>query len=329
MNYPEPLIQPEGIHGYVSTQQMYSNILSRFKIHRSVHPLAPTIPDHSEFIELSSRRRIRLIHVKPDPENENVKRSFRLSTEEYWFTRWNRPMRSAACNCSFRRSQRFNKYYDKFSLTLKTETTAEQNDSTENNHNQPKGCTPKSNLIDNYTDKLISDILTAAYVEYIAIKTASKKFIEPQLMGCTNKKANNDRDECDKAVLNQDSNNLNFNDQSNKVQKESDDVNVDGSQVKYRRNGKNCMHGLQFTKSTVSIIVYLKGMQLYNPNALFCYIRNRWYYCYMVLVVQQMYGGMCCIVWSALVTKCLLQICLAMDIVQCRIVRKLIHFQVY
>lgn len=150
MSYPEEFTSTERTSGYFSVLQTYVNLLPCFKLGRAVHPSEPVAPEYSEFLEISSRRRIRVIHIKPEKavkENAN-RRSFRLSTEEYWFTRWNRPMRNVACNCSFRRSQRFSKY--SVSSFRQSATTSKE----------------KTFVVENYADKLICDILVAAFKEY-------------------------------------------------------------------------------------------------------------------------------------------------------------------
>lgn len=86
-----------------------------------IYPLEVSAPDDSEFIKLQSKIQIRTIHVKPDnyiKDNIN-KRSYELRnqfrrslSEEYWFTRCNKPIRNTSCNCSFRRSQRVSNIND-------------------------------------------------------------------------------------------------------------------------------------------------------------------------------------------------------------------------
>ncbi|KAJ9595693.1 hypothetical protein L9F63_013106 [Diploptera punctata] len=108
---------------------------------RQVHPATSTSNTHvgDKFIHLGSHRRIRVIHIESnkhkvnswyvvgkddDLENmgykseglnvSNKRKSLsllsnysELSSEEYWFTRWNKPLKAAdPCNCSFRKSWR-------------------------------------------------------------------------------------------------------------------------------------------------------------------------------------------------------------------------------
>ena len=106
---------------------------------RQVHPATSSTQMGTKFIHLGSHRGIRIIHIetnrhkanswyvvgteddlesmgyKSDGLNPiNKRKSLSLlsnysevSSEEYWFTRWNRPLKVAdPCNCSFRKSWR-------------------------------------------------------------------------------------------------------------------------------------------------------------------------------------------------------------------------------
>lgn len=93
-----------------------TNFLTHLNIGHPVHPIEPSAPDHSEFVEINSKIKIRVIHVtptqvqipseyRPAPRNSvNKKRNTNSLSEEYWFTRWNKPLKIGNCNCSFRRS---------------------------------------------------------------------------------------------------------------------------------------------------------------------------------------------------------------------------------
>lgn len=98
------------------------------------HPFAD-----SHFIQLNSHRRIRVVHINANAHKSSggcmngagqhvetmripsegchynskhrnlslISNDSELSSEEYWFTRWNRPLRMEdSCNCSFRKSWR-------------------------------------------------------------------------------------------------------------------------------------------------------------------------------------------------------------------------------
>jgi hypothetical protein len=104
-----------------------------------VYPAASHPFADSHFIQLSSHRKIRVVHINADarkyggwcmngagPHVETmglplegchynskhrnlslISNNSEVSSEEYWFTRWNRPLRMEdSCNCSFRKSWR-------------------------------------------------------------------------------------------------------------------------------------------------------------------------------------------------------------------------------
>ncbi|PSN36741.1 hypothetical protein C0J52_23613 [Blattella germanica] len=106
---------------------------------RQVHPTTTSTCMGTKFIQLSSQRRIRVIHIESNRHKANswymsgIEEDFgnmgykfdefhvnnkrkslsllsnysELSSEEYWFTRWNRPLKiNDTCNCSFRKSWR-------------------------------------------------------------------------------------------------------------------------------------------------------------------------------------------------------------------------------
>lgn len=106
---------------------------------RQVHPAASHPFADTHFIQLSSHRRIRVVHISANtPKSSDwcmngvgqrveamripsegchynskhrnlslISNDSELSSEEYWFTRWNRPLRMEdSCNCSFRKSWR-------------------------------------------------------------------------------------------------------------------------------------------------------------------------------------------------------------------------------
>lgn len=96
-----------------------TNFLAHLNVGCPIHPIEPAAPDHSEFVVISSKIKIRVIHVtpihaqiqippayrSPTPRNSiNKKRNTNSLSEEYWFTRWNKPLKIGNCNCSFRRS---------------------------------------------------------------------------------------------------------------------------------------------------------------------------------------------------------------------------------
>ncbi|CAH0561772.1 unnamed protein product [Brassicogethes aeneus] len=107
------------------TEEFYTNIgcvpkvvstwrsfVSSLKFGHQVHPLDPIPPEDSEFIVIDSKFNIRVIHIKPSEKKRPppvLRESFKRNSlsEEYWFTKWNRPLKIGNCNCSFRRSMRY------------------------------------------------------------------------------------------------------------------------------------------------------------------------------------------------------------------------------
>lgn len=93
-----------------SWQQFFAN----FNINHPIYPLDPVAPKHSEFFIINSKIHIRVIHVRPENAHKLVLRrcsndraSKRNSlAEEYWFMKWNKPIKPGNCSCSFRRSFR-------------------------------------------------------------------------------------------------------------------------------------------------------------------------------------------------------------------------------
>ena len=106
---------------------------------QQVHPAASHPFADSHFIQLNSHRRIRVVHINANARKSgsgcmngvgqhvettriptdgchyNIKHrnlslisnDSELSSEDYWFTRWNRPLRMEdSCNCSFRKTWR-------------------------------------------------------------------------------------------------------------------------------------------------------------------------------------------------------------------------------
>lgn len=135
-----------------------------FTLGHPVHPVQQTAPNNSEFINLGPKIRIRVIHVKPS--NETVLKeqypcfSFntkRLSlTEEYWFTRWNKPLKTGICNCSFRRSLRYSAIMDVKSDTKRL-----------SNFDLPA---TRITNVDTFVERLVQDTLFEALQEYVMSK---------------------------------------------------------------------------------------------------------------------------------------------------------------
>lgn len=139
-------------------------ILRYFTLGHPIHPVQQTAPSHSEFISLRPKVRIRVIHVKPDDQTvlkeEYPCFSFnakRLSlSEEYWFTRWNKPLKTGICNCSFRRSLRYSTILD-----------------TKNNSNRLSNFDiPPTRItnVDTFVERLVQETLFEALQEYVMNK---------------------------------------------------------------------------------------------------------------------------------------------------------------
>lgn len=95
----------------------WRDFLSTLNNHR-IHPSIPLAPKEFEFIVIDSKIQIHVIHLYPG-SNRRSQLSKRLSldvnsyskrnslSEEYWFMKWNKPLKIGSCNCSFRRSMRY------------------------------------------------------------------------------------------------------------------------------------------------------------------------------------------------------------------------------
>lgn len=95
----------------------WRNFLSTLNNHR-IHPSEPLAPKEFEFIVIDSKIQIHVIHLYPG-SNKRSQLSKRLSSDvnnyskrnslsnEYWFMKWNKPVKIGTCTCSFRRSLRY------------------------------------------------------------------------------------------------------------------------------------------------------------------------------------------------------------------------------
>lgn len=95
----------------------WNTFLSTLNSGHKIHPFDQNPPRDCEFIVIDSKIQIRVIHVSPgfirksvilsQPvlfDSTNAKRC--SLSEEYWFNKWNKPLKLGNCNCSFRRSLR-------------------------------------------------------------------------------------------------------------------------------------------------------------------------------------------------------------------------------
>lgn len=95
----------------------WKQFLSMLSNHR-IHPAVPLASKEFEFIVIESKIQIHVIHLHPG-NNRRSQLSKRLSfdvnnyskrnslSEEYWFMKWNKPLKIGNCNCSFRKSLRY------------------------------------------------------------------------------------------------------------------------------------------------------------------------------------------------------------------------------
>lgn len=136
----------------------YTNLLSCLKLRHSVHPQQPVEPKHSEFFEVTSRRRLRIIHIKPNKTelnnlkdnngiNEKTPNDNRVSGE-YWFTCWNKPIQNTTCNCSFRKSKK------NFTVDKRNRYSCMSNSSI-------------NDKLEMFVEKLITNAMLIAYQEYL------------------------------------------------------------------------------------------------------------------------------------------------------------------
>lgn len=95
----------------------WRNFVSSLNNHR-IHPADPLALKEFEFIVIDSKIQIHVIYLYLG-NNRRSQLSKRLSldaysyskrnslSEEYWFMKWNKPLKIGSCNCSFRRSLRY------------------------------------------------------------------------------------------------------------------------------------------------------------------------------------------------------------------------------
>ncbi|KAF5293318.1 hypothetical protein FQR65_LT10983 [Abscondita terminalis] len=156
------------------------SFLRNFTCGQSVHPLEPAAPQFSEYLLLPHHRRLRIIHILPNTTIKNIHRplsdskirSSRSSlSEEYWFTRWNKPLKLGNCNCSFRRSQRFSSLsHQRLSLSVYRPVSVIANDT--NNLSQYNIPPTKIVNLETFVERLIQETLFEVFQEYF-MKTAT------------------------------------------------------------------------------------------------------------------------------------------------------------
>lgn len=134
-----------------------------------VYPMEKDAPKNSEFFYLQSKSTIRTIHIKPE-KKQIVKRHstfdrrnpFRSSlSEEYWFTKCDKPLQHGSCHCSFRNSQRVSKMSsDIINLQM---------------NNCKVRISVKIVNIETYIERLMQETFLQAFQEYFILKGSDKK----------------------------------------------------------------------------------------------------------------------------------------------------------
>ncbi|KAK9890146.1 hypothetical protein WA026_008952 [Henosepilachna vigintioctopunctata] len=102
--------------GFVTgLQTSWREFLSWIRTGHAIHPLEPITTEYSEFLVLNTKIKLHCIHINPDLlrkskilefQSQEVKNKRTSVSDEYWFTKWNKPSRTVNCNCSFRKSLR-------------------------------------------------------------------------------------------------------------------------------------------------------------------------------------------------------------------------------
>ncbi|XP_060515892.1 protein ABHD8-like isoform X2 [Cylas formicarius] len=129
-----------------------------------IHPLEPVPANNCEYIVIDSKIRIRVIHVSP----ENQRKCFTIPkeflskrsslSEEYWFTH-NKPLRSANCNCSFRRSLRY---------SVISNEPVPLNEAFKQSLRNPQWPPTKIKDVETFVQHLIQETFYEAFQEYYA-----------------------------------------------------------------------------------------------------------------------------------------------------------------
>lgn len=162
---------------------------SLLTISQQVHPTNPSDSKHSEFLVIDNKKTLRIIHVKPEAQisritYDNIEKRLSMSrhslTEEYWFTRWSKPLRAGSCNCSFRRSQRYSRLSNQFGcMSFSQLKTNRPNSHVEisNLENMNIAVTKITN-IDTFVERLVQETYFEALREFLIQS-------EPEIMTST------------------------------------------------------------------------------------------------------------------------------------------------
>jgi hypothetical protein len=149
----------------------WQQLLTTLNIKHPVYPLDPIAPEHSEFFLIDSKIRIRVIHISPESVqkttghyglelHQNFKRS--SLSEEYWFTKWNKPLKIGNCNCSFRRS-------------LRLSVLSNQSNRLKPDDNRESFDVPKRIInVETFVERIIQETIFEAFQEYYIIQNQAK-----------------------------------------------------------------------------------------------------------------------------------------------------------
>ncbi|CAG9816824.1 unnamed protein product [Phaedon cochleariae] len=158
----------------------WHSLLSILNIGHQIYPADATISKDCEFIVIDSKIQIRVIHVSPtnvhkshllpQPLHFDSGSSKRFSlSEEYWFTKWNKPLKIGNCNCSFRRSVRYS--------LISNQPASAQNRENDKLGKLSVDLPPiKITNVETYVERLIQDTFFEAFHEFYI--SESKEFGE-------------------------------------------------------------------------------------------------------------------------------------------------------
>lgn len=210
---------------------------SNFSLGYPIYPSEPAGPQHSEYMILKSGKRLRIIHITPniakeEPIHLNKDNKLRTSrnslSEEYWFTRWNKPLKLGICSCSFRRSQRFS-----IASNHITDELLENRTSTLSNFSLP----PRRIInLETFVERIIQETFFEAFQEYFVKSIISKNKLSDQNGGISNLGYFISEDELDGVVLRK----------PIKLLKEIEENKISSNnalKIKPKEKHKSCAHG--------------------------------------------------------------------------------------
>ncbi|XP_056646507.1 protein ABHD8-like [Diorhabda sublineata] len=155
--------------------QSWRTLVNTLNTGHKIYPLDLNPSRDCEFIVIDSKIQIRVIHVLPG----FVRRSIVVSqpilfdtkrcslSEEYWFSKWNKPLKLGNCNCSFRRSFRHS-IISSQPLGYSNETSRKLVPSLELSPT-------KITNIATFVERLIQDTFFEAFYEYYMVKNKDNR----------------------------------------------------------------------------------------------------------------------------------------------------------